>query len=766
MRNFYYALKQVFKFRWSNVIKLLSLTLGITIGGALFVRVAFERSFDNFLPDVERLYRVEALYTIGEEVRSGETIMAPVAPKIKEQMPQVEQATRFFDVGQVKFTPDEEHFFTLGTLVADSAFFDVLDFTVLRGEPHKDLTVAGNVYISDEAAHKIFGDKDPIGQQLTRDGQSPVTVAGVFRKVPRNSHLDFDALYYMDDMFPDRWDGGDSFYSYVKVQPGTDPVQLEQQINTMLAPYHTDFSEKQKLNIKYLLNPVRRIFADRVVDIDIIMSLLALVLILVSSLNYVLLTLSSLASRAKEVGVHKASGARAGGIFAIILWETAVYVLLALGLSVLLMAGLREQLEPIMESYDYLFVWGNLWALVVVVGVLFLIAGVIPACIFAKISVAQIFRRYTDSKMWWKRALLFFQFFASAFILSFLFIIVRQYDTMINYNVGYNHDNVAYVDLATAELRQAELISENVGQMAVVSKVALANSLPLRGDASGMGVAPEGQERLFRAGEVQVDSRYFDIFDIPVLQGRNLYPTGDSSSVVVNREFVRRLPAGTEPLGFTYFGNGQMRQVVGIVPDIQLSSLRSTKEPAAYVPFSWTTAPVMVIKFKELTSDNIKIVEKRLKELDPKQDYHLSVYVNSLRWQYADEQNFRDGVIIASLILLLITVMGIVGYTATEIRRRSREMAVRKINGARTVDVLGLMIRSSLWICLVAVVGGALCAYVMGGYWQNEFTVKTPLSWWIFVGAGCAVLLMVVVTIGMQSYRIASANPSRFLKSE
>lgn len=767
MKNFTYALRQVFRLRWGNLVKLISLTLGLVVGGSFFVRVAFERSYDRDLKDVERVYRLEANYILASgDNTQGEKIMAPVAPTLAAALPEIESATRFMEINDMSISADDEHFFTPTILIADSAIFDVLSYPILRGNPNRDLTVHGNVFLSQKYATRIFGTADPVGQKITIAGQYTFTVTGIFEDVPANSHLSFDVVTYMDGFFRDDWDGGDSFYAYLKFKPGADVTAAASKFKAIADPHQKQYSEISKVKIEYTLNPVRSIFADKFKNIDLIMAILALVVILVSSLNYVLMTISSLASRAKEIGVHKASGASTTGVFAIVMWETFIYVVAALGLAAFMVAASRSTLEPIMGSFDNLFTIKNLWALIVVVGTLFVTAGVIPSTIFARVPVTQIFRRYTDSKMLWKRALLFFQFFAAAFILAFLMVIVVQYNAIMNRTLGYDHQNVGYVTLATAELSQAQSLAREIEGMSGVGEVSLGNSLPLFGEGSGIGVNDiESEERLFRCGQFQVDSKFLQLFKIPLIKGRNL-TDADSSAVVVNQHFEHKLPRGISALGYTFYGDGQLRTVVGVTADIKLASAYNNPDPIVFCPFSWTNSPFLIIRFSDYSRQNVAAIEKRLKELNPKLNYKVDSYSNALLWQHADTQMLRDGIVIASLVLLFITFLGVIGYTATEIRRRRSEMALRKINGATSADVTVLMVRSLLVLCFIASICGVISAYILGGYWQGDFVDKSPLYWWIFVASAIVVLVMVVATVVVQCRHIANANPARFIKSE
>lgn len=767
-QNFMYASRQVFRLRWINAIKLLSLSLGFMLSALFFARVAFDQSYNSFLPDAERIYTIENKITYADKTSVSPMVFAAIAPTVRSTIAGVESATRFGLWGALDYARGDK-FFTLETALVDEYLFDVLDFGIESGETSA-LRVPYNAFISRRAADMIFGaGVDAVGQKLEQNGRAAI-VCGVFSTIPKNSNLDFDIAVAFGD-FPTHWDGGDSYRTYIKLDKGVRAEQVEAGFPSMVAAnMDVKGMEERGLKVGYLLTPVREVATRDFADIDLVMSILAFVLLAVGALNYVLLTLSSLASRAKEVGVHKASGASSAGVFSLVLFETLIYVVVAAALTALLLWVMQSPVENLAGRYADLFASGNLWAVGLVVLLLLLVAGVIPAWIFARVNVTQIFRRYTDAKASWKRALLVLQFIFASFVVSFLIIIILQHSAMVNSDLGYRHDNVAYTKIELSGREEYILARDLVERLPCVRVASLANTVPLKGTASGFGISnEESREKVMICGGVETDERFFDLFGIDMLAGRNLESADDSTLCIVDQTTVDELRAkGIDALGYTFLSEGQMWTVGGVASVAKFSSQHSESYPVVYTGIRyWDMNEFnLIVRFDTLTAANMKAVDTELRRAFPRHDFQFKEYADQLRWQYASEQMFRDGVGMASIVLLVIAAMGVVGYVSIETRRRAREVAIRRVNGASARSVVWLFMRDAGLSAIVGSIVGVTAAYIVGTYWQESFALKAAIGWWVLAAGIVVVVALVALCVWVETYRAARANPANFIKSE
>lgn len=768
MKNLIYATRQVFKPKSANLVKLLSLALSLLVSGTLAARVSLNRSSDGFYPDVERLYRIESKVKYEGEIYQDTKVMSPLVVSMRDQIPQIESATRCMPSQGEEYNLNGK-FFKMQTLWVDSLFFDVLGFEVLSGDPRHELNVAGNAFISSTYADMIFPKTDPVGRTLILDDKL-VSIRGVFADIPVNCHLQFD-IVVAPDSFLTSWEGGDRYWGYFKLHPGSDPTLVDAQVPSILAD-HIDLLEMRSRGIEaeYHLMPIKEVLTRQTTNIDIVMSLLALVLIIVGGLNYVLLTISSLVGRAREIGIHKANGATARGVFALLLWETAIYVGLAVILMALLLLGCRSWIEEITSGgYGYLFSWSNIWSFVVVVSLMFLVSGVIPAWSFARIGVTQIFRRYTFGKNDWKQALLFVQFLCASFIISFMMVIFLQYKEMVNRDLGYDTHNVGYVNLALgSSIDGYQRAAHEIARLPFVDKVALANSLPMLDANNGVGVNEIGSmNRLVSCGQFQVEPRFFDLMGIPIIEGRIFELDEQQTLCVIDQMSAEELATkGKQAVGFNFLADGELQTVCGVAKNVRLGSAHSENLPIMYTNLSSYQDLYLVFKLKNISATELTTINDRLKELFPNRDFNVVSYDDQQRWLYLAEKQFLDVVMVASFVLLLVTIMGVVGYMASEIRRRSREIAIRKVFGSTSREITTMLLRTIVLLVLTASIIGATVSYIVSSYWQEQFALKATIHWWIFALSVVVVIMLVIACVLVKTWPIAREKPAVSIKSE
>lgn len=321
--------------------------------------------------------------------------------------------------------------------------------TVFTGDP-KELNNPDVLFISRSLAKEMFASQDPVGKTVVYNKQMPMTVKGVYEDFPENSSL-YRSQIVMSMATARKydwgywgWDGGDSYMACVRLRKSANLDNL----NIKIKKYIEEIRQEKGVTIS--LVPIKDFRIDsgsssmRMIGILII---LATVILFIVTLNYVLISISSMSRRAKSIGVHKCNGAGSGSIFAMFMWETVVVLVISLLLMGFLLLNFRDMIEDILGvSLNGLFGWENIWAPLCVVLFLLIIGGVLPGQLFSRVPVTQVFHRYTDGKKGWKRPLLFVQFSGVAFIFSLLTLILTQSYHIISKNRGFDYERVAYAD--------------------------------------------------------------------------------------------------------------------------------------------------------------------------------------------------------------------------------------------------------------------------------------------------------------------------------
>jgi len=780
------AFRSVFKKKQNNGIKIISLGVGLAMGLVLIAKVCFEQSFDNFYPHSERIYQIQENVVSGNDKPNAYgQISGGVAPGMKADLPQVEAATRLTPLQDdaVFFTQDKKRL--TGTFImADSCLFDVLPRPMIVGNAKKVLSQPMYVLVSEIIAKKMGN--NAVGQTIRLDtwpGKT-LTIGGVFKDIPENTHLKYDVVISMSSILhffqndgTKNWVGNDRYLGYVRLGPNTNPQSLTPAINKMQAR-HVDMNELKKAGVKlsYSLLQLEKIHSDEpsTKRMSILLALLAFALIFTAVLNYILIVLSSLVKRSKEIAIHKCYGAAEANISSLVLTETFIHLLISIVVATLLIFLFRTQVEEILAApLNALFTFRTGLLLAVVCIAVFFSSGIVPARIFARIPVSSAFRNFKESRRKWKLGLLFLQFIAAAFLITLLVIIGRQYNSMVNDNPGYVYENLLYCNTSGVTKVERQKAIEELKRIPEVQAVATCSTLPMFG-ASGNNVSEPGKtQELFNIADLyNADADYLSLMEIPVVAGKDFeHSAADSAQVLVSQCFADKL---AKMLNWKDGVVGKTIQVSehgactikGIYKDIRIGSI-SEPDPRPSAIFS-ANVPLnnIMIKFHQLNSAGIRQVNEVLQTVLPNKDIVVTPYKTSMTFLYSSSRLFRNSVLIGGIITLIIVLIGLIGYTNDEINRRSAEIAIRKVNGATAKEILRLFIKDILRIAIPALVIGELLAAVAAEKWMENFAQKTSLSLFIFLGCGIAVLAIILSVVSLDSYRTAVQNPVDAIKRD
>lgn len=775
MKQFLYVIRYLLNVRGNNLTKIISLTLGLFVGLILFAQVAFEMSYDNFYPDKEQLYLLHMKSSVyGKSDFEGGIVHAPFAPTMYHEFPEVVSAANAFAFSWDRQYKYGETSFKEKSLAVDSLFFQTMGFPILEGNP-EDLKVGDVLFVSRSFAKKVFGDiSNAVGQQLVADGQT-YQVKGVFEDLPKNGHLQFEVATSLTPIAKSSgWMNNDAYACYVRLAPGTDVDAIPDKIYEMRRKhYDVESIEEKGVIWDYYLKPVTELHSsDPIVRLTcMILSLLAFSLLIASAMNYVLISISSLATRAKAVGVHKCNGASNGNIFLMFIYETLLLVAVSLVITVLAILVFRQQIETLVKTdLPAIFSLGNWWVIAVVIAVLVLITGVIPARIFSSLPVSLVFHSYKDSKRRWKQSLLFMQFSGICFLMTLLAIIVFQYHMMLNRDVGYDMRGVVCTDgmylLSQNELRT---IKDEFLNYPGVESATLSSYLPTDIWNGQSMEDPMTHEILVHTRVNAVDSSFIQTLGIGLLMGKNLSAgSWERKEVVVNETLVRELNVDN-PIGMRVSYFGLIFTICGVVNDFQYQSFFNEIPPMALVPAefqAFNSSKLSVRLGREITPEVLMDMNKRLSELSHKEEYSFIPYFVTYESNYKDVRLFRNSVVAAGLIMLMITLLGLFGYITDEVHRRSKEIAIRKVNGARARDILRILATDISYIALPSVLIGLGVAYVVGAEWLKQFAVKIPLSVALFAGSGLVIWAVIQSCLIIRAWKVANENPVNSIKSE
>ena len=788
MKNLNIALRSLFKKGRSNGIKILSLGVGLAMGLVLISKVCFERSFDKFYPDSDRIYRLHENIIRDGEYKSYGQVSGGVATAMQVEIPEVEKATRLTYIGGDKElfkTQDGNRYSARYVVMGDTNVFDLLPRPILIGDPKETLSRPGYVMISNRIAKLLGGAEQAVNKEFefeSSPGQT-YTIGGVFEDVPENSHLRFEIVASLEGMSKwsrVNWRGYDRFMGVVKIFTRTVPGSQTAAIREMQGR-HCDLEEVKKagIDLTYSLVPLMDMHSnsDEVKSMNSLLGFLAFVLIFTAAMNYVLIVISTLINRTKEVAVHKCYGASDKNLFGMIMSETCLHMLISLLLAAFLIVLFRTKTEELLgATLGALFSTQTIVILIGVCIVIFFITGLIPTYMFLRIPVAAAFRNFKESRRYWKLCLLFIQFLATAYLVALLSVINKQYDYMVNVDPGYAYEKLAYCSTQGVEESVRNTAIEELRKIPEVDKVSACYDLPISG-MSGNNVSLPGDDReLFNIADMYwVKDDFFSLMEIPVIEGEVFRSDGSASNkVMVSRSFVEKMEQvagwtgsaiGKNIIITEHSQNGEPFTICGVYEDVCIGSTGNPDtRPTAL--FYDRYAPMILIKFHEMSPENIKKAQKVLEDVMPDRNVTVTAYYMDMIDLYKDSRTFRDSVMIGGIVTLIIALIGLLGYTSDETNRRGREIAIRKVNGATAWSILKMISKDISYIAIPAIVIGMTVAYYSGTGWLEKFTEKAPIGFFIFLAGAMMVYVLIIACVLYRAWAVSNSNPVDSLKSE
>ena len=771
------------------LIKVLSLGIGLAVGIVLIAKVFFELSYDSFYKDIDRVYTINTWYSHqGDEHDYGQ-VSGAVSVGFMEEVPGVEAGTRTTYVFNSDTYLDADGNKLKGTLVcADTCFFKVFDRPILAGDPLKVLSKWGCVMVSRSFAEKMGGVQECIGKQIANadmDGLK-LTIEGVFEDFPKNGSLDYDILLSMDTygkQSTDNWLGNDRYKGYVKLMPGVDPNSLTDAIRKMQEAHQPlEQIEAQGTSLRYFLKAFSTLHTSdpEVKSQVILLSIVAALLILISLLNYILIVISSMVKRSKEVGVRKCYGAEGRHIYGMLSKEALLHIVLSLAIAAVIIFAGRGIVENLLGvPFQTLLVPQSIIAIAAVLAFVLVISIVVPAELYQRIPVYAALKNYTENSRNWKLGLLGVQVLINVFLVIMMLIIGRQYQKVSNADTGYDYKNLYYFDMFDGDRQALVRAAETLHGLPEVTGVAASYNLPFQGSNGDNVYLPDDDRSLFNiADQYECSGDFYDLMGIQFVEGR---APRDSSEIVVDEKFVAKMAEFTDwsdgAVGKLVFITGHDRSgdtgrryftISGIYKPYLIGNLTGVdNRPSAlfYGEIGSMTSWMPHTLFK-VRPDALEKVRGALNEALPDKEINIVSYAEEMRAAYADSKKMRNTMALGAVFSLLIALLGLIGFIRDESLRRSKEMAVRKINGATTSDILSVFAKDIMKLSAVMAFIACIAAYFVAHKWLEQFAEKVSLNPLYFIGGAALVLLIVLGVVVLNCLRIARANPVESLKNE
>ena len=768
MKQLYYTIQTLLRGRGSNVIKVISLTLGLLVGILLFARVAFELNYDSYYSEPENLC-ITLRTGISDGIKKEPNIdnYGKLAEAIRENFPdEVEDATVLDLFSQSPLYHEGKKMEHVILATSKSHVFSTLGIKVLLGDVSQ-LDRVDVIFISRSLARRLFADANPIGKTINIEIDYPLTVQGVFEDIPENTEFHFDGVYSFDTRSKQYgserggWGYDSSYHCMVRFRHPDEREKVEVRMPEMLKKYIHNY-KGQSEEYSFMTPSQYHLQKPESRKIVMILSILGFAILLVAGMNNVLISVSSLAQRAKSVGIHKCNGASDGHIYRMFLYESALLILLSLLFVTVLLFTFKLEIEDLSgASLKALFTWQTLWVPILVSLVLFLVIGQFPGKLFAAIPVTQVFHRFTAHRFVWKRSLLFIQFTGIAFILGLLMVILLQYHQVMTRDMGYKVDNLA---VGWSPYREIDKMDGILRGLPIVEEFCNASTIIYGGYMGQPYTDAHGKEFM---GRIEfVDEHYVPVMGLQIIKGRNIQ---QDKEILINEEMVRQIGWTDSPIGKNLEdGKNNFGTIVGVVKDYVVQSAYMPQAPVALMSnLEWMNVlNKRNIILKEPFGENLAKINTLMKEAFPTVDIVFRSARQEIDKQYQEVRRFRNVVIIASIAILLIALMGLFGFVNDEIQRRSKEIAIRKVNGAEVPDILRLVSGNIFWTALSAVLVGIVFAYIVSNKWLEQFSDRVSVNGGHFLVVIIIILLLIMGSVIGRSWNVANENPVNSIKNE
>ena len=777
-----------------NFVKILCLALGLAISSVIIAEIYFEQTYDTYFPSWERTYMISEVGTNHGETMEFTNTSGATAQGVKQYAPMVEVATStlyFYDGAQCKM--EDQNIVSANIRMADSCFFDVFPQKILIGKAKQILSQPLSCLIDSETAAKIGGNVVGKHFTLSKYPGTTFTIYGVFEAFPWGSSFHGTQMILSRCSVPyvysydgrDQWVGNDCYRSYIRLAKGHEAKELKPYVNKMREDH---FPLKEMKNMGIELNYDFTVLSDvytqdpYVKKMGWIMGIIAFVLLFTSVMNYLLIIVGNLVGRSREMAVRKCYGAESKNIHAIIFSEALVHV----GLSVVLAAGLVFLCKGTIENFlsapvSTLVLNRGSWILVAICILVLLVGGLLPGWLYNRIPVAIAFRGYNENRNRWKLALLGIQFVISGLLFSLLYIVNGQYQLMLGLNPGYDYDHVAIVSIDASNRDQRNQCLAEIRRMPNVKDCSSTFNVPLDGyDRSGNMVGVPGDEKnTFNIMEMSgVDDNFFKMMNIPIVQGSFFTERNDSCrQVIIDERGAEKLIKtwhwmdGVVGKQITCTGHdNNIFTICGVCRNIRWGAVETGGDGMNEFPdlyfYSSKTAYYMLVKFKELRDESLSELQSKVQAMYPNNKVIVKSYASELANQYASQLNFRNGILVAGIVTMIIALFGLVGYTSDEVNRRRKEIAIRKVNGAKVKDILRIFLKDIMKIALPCIIVGDLGAWLIARQWLMSFSEKITMTPLLFIGVTIILLVIIGLSVIINCYKVANSNPVKYLKDE
>ncbi|MCW3119311.1 MAG: macB 22 [Chitinophagaceae bacterium] len=782
------AFRNLAKHKTFSFINITGLALGMACSLFILLWINDERSIDKFSKNTNQIYSVYERQYNDNKINVVHHTPGILPDEMKNVLPEVQYASSFAWETTSLFKNGDKIIKEKGNF-AGSDFFTMFGYTLLQGTAAAVLSTPSTIAISRKMASDFYGSPQAaMGKTINFENKRDFIISGVFEDLPQNSSERFDYLinwhaFLEDHAWAKEW-GNNGPATLIMLKAGTDPVAFEKKIVHFLDAYNKQQGKgfhlelgMQRFGDIYLhshFNAEGQLEGGRIEYVRLF-SVVAIFILLIACVNFMNLTTARSIKRAREIGVRKVAGALRSVLIVQFIGEAILLVFIAVVIAIVLVLVLLPAFnalthKQIVLPVTDLYFWISIAVLTFGTG---LLSGSYPALFlssFNPVTVLKGLPKFSSAATWFRKGLVVFQFVLSIVLIIGSIVVSKQINYIQTKDLGYDRENLVYISLEGdlgkqyAVLKQQALNSPGIKSISRISQIPtlIENGV---GGAEWDGKDPNTKP-MFTQAAIGYD--FVKTMNIQVLQGHEFSKDfiTDSVCYVINEQALN-LIGYKNPIGRRLTFRGKTGKIIGVIKDFHFNSLKVAVNPLILRMGETDNGGSVLVKIKAgQTKEALASLEKLCKQLNPAFPFSYKFSDDEYKKLYVSDQMVGKLADCFAILAITLSCMGLLGLAMFTAEQRTKEISIRKVLGASIGSVFGLLSGEFLKLILIALVIASPLAWYAANKWLQEYTYRIHISWWMFIIAGGASIMITLFTLSFQLIKAALVNPAKSLRSE
>jgi putative ABC transport system permease protein len=793
--------KTAFRNLWRNktfsIIKILGLSIGLTVCMLIFLYTKDEISYDRFHKNKAQLHRIIQTFRFGKEpVQTIGITNAILGEAFAKEIPEVQQYVRIN--GEAVTVKKNNDVFTENPLFVDYNFFTVFTFRLSEGNKRTALKDPHSVVLSKNMAEKYFGTTDVIGEtmQIKRgDEFENYTVTATAQNAPQNSTIKADMYLPIKHDLRTRgneWFGG-SLNTFLLLSPQADVKTVESKMQALFDKNTKDFiakAEKEQginVNVKLGLQDLTDIHLSKKAGPDngmadgskssysYILTCIAIFILIIACINFINLAVAHSLKRSKEIGIRKVVGGTRRQLIKQFLAESFLVSLIAFVIAIILTITILPFFNDLANkklSLSYLsdgYLYAGYFLLLLITS---FIAGFYPSIVLSAFQPVRVLynRQKMMSKNYLTKGLIVLQFVLAIFLIIATIAVNSQLQYLLHKDLGYDSKNLVRIDLPSTRTsnKLPTIFKNELTNKTNIVTVAARNS-----GRNISGVKVEGKQIIIDYNKI--DDQFLPAFKIPIAAGRNFsvdYPSDTMNSVIVNQSFIKEAGwrinnAVGKTISFMDAHDNRFVTIIGVIKDYHFTTLKEKIAPQVFsMEPTFDFGQIWVKISPHDIPQTLALLEDTYKKLVPLFPYSYQFMDDITAKNYQTEAKWKEIISIASGLFIFISCMGLLGLVIISIEQRTKEIGIRKVLGAAVSRIVVLISKEFIILISIAFVVAVPIGYYFINKWLQDFAYRITIGWWMFALAGALVIIIALVTMSFKAIKAATSNPVKSLRTE